>query len=179
LLLRVLCVLRCRYRSSLHASVHVIACAVVAVAPRWCRSSITIVTGGDVDVPARYIAPTVVLAEPRSKVMQDEIFGPVLPILTVNSVDDAIRYINSRDKPLALYVFTSNSSTKSKVWPPSLACVYACALLCRGECVRVFLRCRSCAFTTQVLSSTSAGGCCVNDVVWHVGNGELPFGGAS
>jgi acyl-CoA reductase-like NAD-dependent aldehyde dehydrogenase len=79
------------------------------------HSSITIVTGGDVDIPARYISPTVVLAEPRSKVMQDEIFGPVLPILTVNSVDDAIRYINSRDKPLALYVFTSNSSTKAKV----------------------------------------------------------------
>lgn len=40
--------------------------------------------------------------------MEEEIFGPVLPILTVKSVDEAIEFINRREKPLALYVFSNN-----------------------------------------------------------------------
>lgn len=44
--------------------------------------------------------------------MQEEIFGPILPILTVTSVDDAIAFINARERPLALYVFSSHK----KVW---------------------------------------------------------------
>lgn len=46
--------------------------------------------------------------KPDAKVMQEEIFGPVLPILSVASVDEAIDFINQREKPLALYVFTSD-----------------------------------------------------------------------
>jgi len=73
--------------------------------------SIEVVVGGKatVDVQQRYIAPTVVRCGPQAKVMQDEIFGPVLPVLTVKSMDDAIRFVNEHDKPLALYVFTENS----------------------------------------------------------------------
>ena len=54
-----------------------------------------------------YIAPTVVrnisLNDP---VMQEEIFGPVLPILTFNKIDEALDVVNDREKPLALYVFS-------------------------------------------------------------------------
>lgn len=54
-------------------------------------------------------APTVLRdVKPDAKVMQEEIFGPVLPILSVGSVDEAIDFINQREKPLALYVFTSD-----------------------------------------------------------------------
>lgn len=47
----------------------------------------------------------------ESKVMKEEIFGPVLPIVTVSSVDEAIQFINDREKPLVVYVF----SNKKKV----------------------------------------------------------------
>lgn len=54
-------------------------------------------------------APTILTdVSPDSKVMEEEIFGPVLPILTVKSVDEAIDFINRREKPLALYVFSNN-----------------------------------------------------------------------
>lgn len=66
-------------------------------------------------------APTVLRdVKPEAKVMQEEIFGPLLPILSVGSVDEAIDFINQREKPLALYVFSSDnkvdaaSTTKGK-----------------------------------------------------------------
>lgn len=65
--------------------------------------------GGDVDVDSKYVAPTLLTnVNPGDPVMQDEIFGPVLPILRVNSADEAIEFINERDKPLTLYVFSKN-----------------------------------------------------------------------
>uniref|UniRef100_A0A663FHN7 Aldehyde dehydrogenase domain-containing protein n=1 Tax=Aquila chrysaetos chrysaetos TaxID=223781 RepID=A0A663FHN7_AQUCH len=45
--------------------------------------------------------------------MEEEIFGPVLPILTVKSVDEAIEFINRREKPLALYVFSNNKKVET------------------------------------------------------------------
>lgn len=52
-------------------------------------------------------APTVLRdVKPEAKVMQEEIFGPLLPIVTVGGLDEAIKFINKREKPLALYVFT-------------------------------------------------------------------------
>lgn len=48
-------------------------------------------------------------------IMQDEIFGPVLPIIEYDNLDDAIRFVNERPKPLALYVFTSDTSVEKKV----------------------------------------------------------------
>lgn len=47
--------------------------------------------------------------------MQQEIFGPILPFLTVNNEQDAIRFINGRDKPLALYIFTGNKSLAKRI----------------------------------------------------------------
>jgi aldehyde dehydrogenase (NAD+) len=47
--------------------------------------------------------------------MQDEIFGPILPVLTVDSIDEAISFVNERDKPLALYVFSRSKDTVGRV----------------------------------------------------------------
>lgn len=46
--------------------------------------------------------------DPQSPVMQEEIFGPVMPIVCVHSLEEAIQFINQHEKPLALYVFSSN-----------------------------------------------------------------------
>jgi aldehyde dehydrogenase (NAD+) len=60
----------------------------------------------DADREIRYIAPTVIAdATPDAPVMTDEIFGPLLPVLAVQDLDEAIRFINGRPKPLALYYF--------------------------------------------------------------------------
>jgi acyl-CoA reductase-like NAD-dependent aldehyde dehydrogenase len=75
-----------------------------------------ILFGGDVDPKDHYIAPTILTnVDVNSKVMQEEIFGPVLPVLSVNSVDEAIDFINERPKPLALYVFSNNTATQDKI----------------------------------------------------------------
>jgi aldehyde dehydrogenase (NAD+) len=65
--------------------------------------------GGEFDASDRYLAPTVLRrVSPDSPAMRDEIFGPVLPVLTVGSCDEAIDFVNAREKPLALYVFAND-----------------------------------------------------------------------
>ncbi|MEU8794841.1 aldehyde dehydrogenase family protein [Streptomyces sp. NPDC048643] len=74
------------------------------------------VTGGDSDRAAKYIAPTVLAdVDPKSPVMGEEIFGPILPVVTVADLDEAIGFINDRDKPLALYVFTESDTTRERI----------------------------------------------------------------
>ncbi len=73
-----------------------------------------VVTGGEHDAASRYLAPTVVRADSDSALMQEEIFGPVLPLVEVAGTDEAIDFINRRNKPLALYVFTARAQTKAK-----------------------------------------------------------------
>ncbi|HEX4246631.1 MAG TPA: aldehyde dehydrogenase family protein [Pseudonocardia sp.] len=75
-----------------------------------------VVFGGQRDRATRYIAPTL-LAEvrPTDPVMREEIFGPVLPIVEVASLDDAIAHINEGDKPLAIYTFTRNDITRQRL----------------------------------------------------------------
>jgi aldehyde dehydrogenase (NAD+) len=74
------------------------------------------VIGGTGDRGSRYIAPTVLAGvKPDAAVMDDEIFGPILPILSVTDVDEAIRFVNDREKPLALYVFSSDDDTLEHV----------------------------------------------------------------
>ncbi|XP_068010856.1 aldehyde dehydrogenase family 3 member A2-like isoform X2 [Melanerpes formicivorus] len=64
--------------------------------------------GGETDEASCFIAPTILTdVSPESKVMEEEIFGPVLPIVPVKSVEEAIEFINLREKPLALYVFSN------------------------------------------------------------------------
>jgi len=75
-----------------------------------------IVCGGDGDVTTRYIAPTVIVdPDLSSKLMEEEIFGPVLPIIAVESIDEAIRFVNDRPKPLALYLFTADDALADDV----------------------------------------------------------------
>lgn len=91
----------------------------------------------------RKIAPTLILdATPEMRVMQEEIFGPLLPVVPYDSLDQAMEFIRRRPRPLALYVF----DTKRQV-------------------------------TDRVLAGTISGGACVNDVMLHVAQDELPFGG--
>lgn len=56
-----------------------------------------------------FSAPTVLTdVDPETKVMQEEIFGPILPIVPVKNADEAIKFINEREKPLSFYVFSHN-----------------------------------------------------------------------
>ncbi|MDP6375946.1 MAG: coniferyl aldehyde dehydrogenase [Pseudomonadales bacterium] len=89
------------------------------------------------------IPPTLIL-DPTDdmQVMQDEIFGPVLPVKRYDSVDQAIDYINGRPRPLGLYYFGTDSGEEERV-----------------------------------LHHTTSGGVTVNDVVMHVAQEDLPFGG--
>lgn len=98
--------------------------------------------GGGVDASQRYIEPTLLdNVAVDSAVMREEIFGPVLPMITVSSVDEAVGFIRDREKPLALYVFAEEG-------------------VARG-----------------VFDKTSSGGGCVNDVIMHIANENMPFGG--
>ena len=89
------------------------------------------------------IPPTLVL-DPTDdmKVMQDEIFGPVLPVKQYRDVRETIDYVNGRDRPLGLYYFGRNNAEKDRV-----------------------------------LNETTSGGVTVNDVIMHVAQEDLPFGG--
>ncbi|KAK3807924.1 MAG: aldehyde dehydrogenase 3 family, member B1 [Benniella sp.] len=102
-----------------------------------------VVVAGQPDEKDLYIPPTVILNVDRDdKLMEDELFGPLLPVVRVADVDDAIEFINSRDDPLALYVFSDNKK-----------------------------------YIKKVVDSTRSGGVLVNDVLMHVIEGNLPFGG--
>jgi aldehyde dehydrogenase (NAD+) len=75
-----------------------------------------VVIGGGSDASKIAIQPTVVVdPDPAEPLMTDEIFGPILPIMTVQSVEDAITFVNSRPKPLAAYLFTKSKSVRERV----------------------------------------------------------------
>ncbi|MFI1566598.1 aldehyde dehydrogenase family protein [Streptomyces sp. NPDC020490] len=75
-----------------------------------------VVVGGDSDRAQKFIAPTVLAdVDPESPVMREEIFGPILPIVTVSGLDEAIDFVNDRDKPLALYVFSESEGTRARI----------------------------------------------------------------
>jgi aldehyde dehydrogenase (NAD+) len=105
-------------------------------------ADVKVLAGGETDAKELYFAPTLVECNLNSKIMQEEIFGPILPILEIASVEEMIKIVNARPKPLALYLFTKTEAHRQ-----------------------------------QVLSQTSAGGVCINDVVMHMPVPELPFGG--
>jgi coniferyl-aldehyde dehydrogenase len=91
----------------------------------------------------RKIPPTLILNPTDDMlVMQEEIFGPVLPVMTYKTLADAIGYVNAHDRPLGLYYFGADADEEAKV-----------------------------------LSQTTSGGVTVNDVIFHVAQEELPFGG--
>jgi len=91
----------------------------------------------------RKIPPTLILNPTDDmKVMQEEIFGPVLPVKTYKTAQDAVDYINAHERPLGLYWFGTDEAEKA-----------------------------------NVLANTTSGGVTVNDVIMHVAQEELPFGG--
>lgn len=76
----------------------------------------TVAVGGESDESQCYIAPTVLKdVTGESKVMKEEIFGPLLPIITVSGVDEAIQFINEREKPLVIYIFSHDNKLIKKV----------------------------------------------------------------
>jgi acyl-CoA reductase-like NAD-dependent aldehyde dehydrogenase len=75
-----------------------------------------VVIGGNRDEQDKFIEPTIVTDVGKDDIlMQDELFAPVIPIITVKDMDEAIEYINDGENPLALYLFTTNPELKQKV----------------------------------------------------------------
>jgi aldehyde dehydrogenase (NAD+) len=74
-----------------------------------------IICGGRVDRDIKYVEPTVIVdPKPTSSIMEEEIFGPVLPIITFNNIDEVIELINKKEKPLAVYYFGKVLFNKNK-----------------------------------------------------------------
>lgn len=72
--------------------------------------------GGGSDPATLRIEPTVIVdPDPAEALMANEIFGPILPVITVASIDDAIDFVNARPKPLAAYLFTKARAVREKV----------------------------------------------------------------
>ncbi len=75
-----------------------------------------ILLGGDRDAGRLFLAPCLLdETEPDSAIMQEEIFGPILPLISYRDLDECIDFIRSRPKPLALYLFTSDKTTEERV----------------------------------------------------------------
>lgn len=75
-----------------------------------------IIVGGDIKVSEKYIAPTIIdHVSLNSKLMQSEIFGPLLPIVRVNNFEAALEIILSQEKPLSLYAFTNDKTEKNRL----------------------------------------------------------------
>lgn len=103
--------------------------------------------GGQVDEAARFVAPTVLLFPglpqyAKSAAAQQEIFGPILPIVQYETLEEVLAFINRREKPLAMYAFTGDRSVSE-----------------------------------ALLTQTSSGSVCINDVMLQFINLKLPFGG--
>ncbi|ABL66163.1 aldehyde dehydrogenase family protein [Chlorobium phaeobacteroides] len=74
------------------------------------------VTGGDVHKESRYIAPAILRdVNPEAPIMQSEIFGPLLPVLTYTSLDEALAFVRKGNDPLAVYLFSASASVRHKV----------------------------------------------------------------
>jgi acyl-CoA reductase-like NAD-dependent aldehyde dehydrogenase len=75
-----------------------------------------VITGGETNPDDRYIAPTLMdQVHWDDPIMEEEIFGPILPILEYDQIETAIEQINRRPKPLALYLFTHNKQLQKQV----------------------------------------------------------------
>ena len=76
----------------------------------------TVVAGGESDRVSLTIEPTIIIdPDPAEPLMTDEIFGPILPVLTFDSVDEVIDLLNERPKPLALYLFTKSKALSRRL----------------------------------------------------------------
>ncbi|CAN4121249.1 unnamed protein product [Withania somnifera] len=76
----------------------------------------SIIYGGSTDEDNLYIEPTVLLDPPaQAAIMTEEIFGPVLPIMTLDKIEDSIEFINAKPKPLTIYAFTKDKPLQRKI----------------------------------------------------------------
>lgn len=99
--------------------------------------------GGQADRDSLKIAPTVMTdIKKGAAVMKDEIFGPILPVITYRQLDEVVEFVGNRPHPLALYLFTESKAVER-----------------------------------FVLKHLTFGGGCINDVLMHLTNPNLPFGG--
>ena len=75
-----------------------------------------VAVGGMVDIAQRYVAPTILTdVDVDAPMMREEIFGPILPVLKIDAPADAVSFINAREKPLALYLFTSDATAREAI----------------------------------------------------------------
>jgi aldehyde dehydrogenase (NAD+) len=75
-----------------------------------------VVAGGELEEEDPTVHPTMLTdVTPQMKILQEEIFAPMLPVMTYDNLDQVIEYIEERDKPLALYVFSNNEANVQKV----------------------------------------------------------------
>lgn len=87
-----------------------------AVLDKTIQSGVSIELGGELNEFENYISPTILIdVNPDSPIMEEEIFGPILPILTYVKIDEAINLIRSKPKPLALYIFSKNQKNIARV----------------------------------------------------------------
>ncbi|KQK00542.1 aldehyde dehydrogenase family 3 member F1 isoform X2 [Brachypodium distachyon] len=76
----------------------------------------SVVHGGAMDPKTLIVEPTILLNPPLdSDIMTEEIFGPILPVITVRKIEDSIEFVNSKPKPLAIYAFTGNEKLKERI----------------------------------------------------------------
>ena len=100
----------------------------------------TIYHGGKYDKATRYLSPTILTdIQENAPVMQEEIFGPIFPVLTFKQIEEVTEFVAKRERPLALYYFGK-----------------------QGD---------------YILRHTISGGTCINDVIMHIVNHDMPFGG--
>ncbi len=95
--------------------------------------------GGKVDAATRFIHPMVLThVSPESRLLEEEIFGPILPIITYKKIEEAIALVNAKPKPLALYVFSTSGKVQEKVLKETTAgaaCINDCAIhFCITDC---------------------------------------------
>jgi acyl-CoA reductase-like NAD-dependent aldehyde dehydrogenase len=92
----------------------------------------TVAAGGESDADELYIAPTVVVdPPPDSQIMQEEVFGPILPVLEIDSVEAVIDWVNDHPRPLGLYVFTEDEDVAERILEATNsgdACVNDCSI---------------------------------------------------
>ena len=101
-----------------------------------------VLAGGRSDAATRWIEPTLLGGvSTDAPVMQEEIFGPIFPVMTFKERSEVEKFVCSREKPLAFYYF----GKKTDGW--------------------------------DILSRTASGGACINDVIMHIANSKIPFGG--
>jgi aldehyde dehydrogenase (NAD+) len=104
------------------------------------NSEASIYHGGHYDRADRYLSPTILTdVSPDAPVMQEEIFGPIFPVLTFKQIEEVTEFVAKRERPLALYYFGK-----------------------QGD---------------YILRHTISGGTCINDVIMHIVNHDMPFGG--